>query len=462
MGPAAQSLASLRGRTLRGRFAHAPVRGAVEIWEDALVSLDGEGAISSVALSGTEAHGDTLGEAQRTGRLHTVPGEATVLPGFVDLHIHAPQYPQAGLALDAPLDVWLQRYTFPLEARYADLAFARAVYTRLVADLLANGTTTALMFATVHAEATEVLVDICLDGGLRAIVGKVAMDDPASCPPDCRDASPDDAIADTRRVIDYAARHPRNGEGLVAGAITPRFLPSCTDAALEGLGRLAAETGAIVQTHVSESDWQHGHAIARFQRSDAASLDAFGLLGPRSVLAHGVFLSDADFALLAARGAAVAHCPCSNAYFANAVFPLARALGKCVTVGLGSDISGGPNLSLLDAQRHAVMASRMLADGVDAGTPCDRRATANAPVTWKDAFHLATAGGGDALGLPIGRFATGQSFDAIVVRDPVAGAWADIPGHGAEDALARILHTASKADILQTYVAGQRRGGVVG
>ncbi|MEM7567103.1 MAG: amidohydrolase family protein [Pseudomonadota bacterium] len=453
-GPHAEG--TLRGHTLRGRFAHAPERGKVEILDDALLEIDDAGTIARVVASGAAAHAEVVEAAEREGRLHTFPSDITVLPGFIDLHIHAPQYPQAGLALDAPLEVWLQRYTFPLEARYADLAFARAVYTRLVRDLLSVGTTTALMFATVHTEATEILIDACLDAGLRAVVGKVAMDDPESCPADCRDASAEAAVAGTRRVIDYAARHPANAEGLVAGAITPRFLPSCTDEALQGLGALAAETGAVVQTHVSESDWQHGYAFTRFKRSDAESLDAFGLLTERSVLAHGVYLSDDDLALMRGCSASVAHCPHSNAYFANAVFPLARAMDKGVTVGLGSDISGGPNLSLLDAQRQAVMVSRMLADGVDPGASRQERATSQAAITWKEAFHCATAAGGDALKRPIGRFRAGQAFDAIAVRDPASGdGWPPLPEHGPEDVLARILYTAARDDIRQTFVAGR-------
>ncbi|UXN72520.1 amidohydrolase family protein [Devosia sp. A8/3-2] len=137
---------TLRGRAILGTFLHAPQQGALEVLADTLIEIDATGTITAV-LQPTDA-----GYAEATDRadvLH-LPQGRYVLPGFVDLHIHAPQYPQLGRALDEPLEVWLQKYTFPLEARYADLDFARPRYTALVEDLLANGTTTALYFATQH------------------------------------------------------------------------------------------------------------------------------------------------------------------------------------------------------------------------------------------------------------------------------------------------------------------------
>ena len=121
---------------------------------------------------------------------------------MIDLHVHAPQWPQLGLALDRPLEEWLQACTFPLEARYADPAFAQSVYESLVDALLANGTTTALYYATIHLPATQRLADICLQRGQRALIGRVAMDDTGQCPQYYRDASAAQGIADTRRFID--------------------------------------------------------------------------------------------------------------------------------------------------------------------------------------------------------------------------------------------------------------------
>ena len=250
---------------------------------------------------------------------------------------------------------------------------------------------------------------------MRALVGKVAMDDPASCPDYYRDASVGAAIEGTMALIEYVRGHTENRDGLVLPAITPRFIPSCTDPLLEGLGALAQSSGCHVQTHCSESDWEHGAVLARYGRSDAESLDGFGLMTRRTVLAHSNFVSDGDMDLIGARGAGIAHCPLSNAYFSNAVFPLRRAIEKGLHVGLGTDISGGPSASLLENCRMAIAASRMLEDGVDARLPPEGRGQADSRIDWKTAFHLATAGGAKALDLPIGRFEPGNYFDAIAV-----------------------------------------------
>ncbi len=193
------------------------------------------------------------------------------------------------------------------------------------------------------------------------------MDNPDECPDYYRDASTDAAIRGTQDLIDYIAGHPDNAKALVKPAITPRFIPSCTDAALDGLGALAKQCNCHVQTHCSESDWEHGYVLARHGVTDTESLDRFGLLGRRSVLAHANFLSASDMETIRVRESAVAHCPLSNAYFSNAVFPLKAALEKGLHVGLGTDISGGPSGSMFDSIRSAIMVSRMLETGVDPG-----------------------------------------------------------------------------------------------
>jgi len=157
------------------------------------------------------------------------------LPGMVDLHVHAPQWPQSGKALDVPLETWLQEYTFPLEARYGDAGFATSVYDSVVRTLLANGTTTAMYFGTIHAVGNQVLAERCLALGQRALVGKVAMDEPSQCPPYYKDDSAAEGIAETARFIDWLRQHPDNAQQRVLPVITPRFIPSCTDELLRGL-----------------------------------------------------------------------------------------------------------------------------------------------------------------------------------------------------------------------------------
>ena len=453
-------MTDLRGRWIAGDFFHAPSPGGHEFLADALVRVDGSGVIADVIRSGETRHAAARQAARQAGILVEVPAGQFLLPGFVDLHIHAPQYPQLGKALAVPLEDWLQRYTFPLEARYADAAFARRQYRLLVADLLAGGTTTALYFATLHEEATRILVDLCIEHGQRALVGKVAMDNPAECPADYRDASAATAIAGTRALLDYVAGH-RDNHGLVHAVATPRFIPSCTDALLEGLGEVVRSCGCHVQTHCSESDWEHGYVQARHGMTDTAALDRFGLVTRRTVLAHANFITADDMELIAARGAAVAHCPLSNAYFANAVFPLRAALEKGVRVGLGTDISGGPSASMIEAQRMAIAASRMLETGVDPALPASARGRPGSRIDFDTAFHLATAGGGAALDLPVGLFATGHHFDAIRIDPTAPGSTLRIDPDldTPSDRLEKTINTASRANIAAVFVGGRQVAG---
>ena len=189
--------------TALGTFAHTPQRGQLEIIEHGLVQVDATGTILEVIDSGAPRFQAVHEEAATKGQLMEVDPGSLVLPGMVDLHVHAPQWPQLGQALHVPLDRWLAEYTFPLEARYADPELARTVYPELVTTLLANGTTTAVYFSSIHQTASEVLAKTCLDAGQRAFVGRVVMDDPDKCPADYRDESTQAALDGTLEFIGF-------------------------------------------------------------------------------------------------------------------------------------------------------------------------------------------------------------------------------------------------------------------
>lgn len=447
---------NLKGIVLQTTFMHAPVLGSVEIVSDALISIGENGTILSVNRPEDDAYADIRKLALENNKLIETSGNQYLLPGFVDLHIHAPQWPQLGKALDVPLEVWLQEHTFPLEARYEDTAFAERMYHSLVTSLLAHGTTTAVYFATIHQEATRILADQCLENGQRAFVGKVAMDDASQCPDFYRDENPEAALEGTRAFIDYVLSMPGNGSSLVRPVVTPRFIPSCTDAALAGLGEIAAEYDCHIQTHCSESDWEHNYVLERTGKRDTEALDEFGLLGRHTVLAHSNFIDDGDMDLIRERGSGVAHCPLSNVYFSNAVFPLRRALEKSVRVGLGTDISGGPSASLFDGCRHTISSSRNLEEGVDPTLSSDDRGTNNSRVDFREAFHLATAGGADVLDIPVGQFTEGYQFDAILVDAdmPAAPILVEEGMDSLDDVLQKIINTATRANITNTWVSG--------
>lgn len=443
-------------RAFRGTFLHAPRRGVLECLQNALIVVAADGVITAVHRHDSPQLEPEAARLQQAGGLVRLPPHHYVLPGMVDLHVHAPQWPQLGKALDLPLEDWLQKFTFPLESRYADVEFAAQVYESLVANLLANGTTTALYFASIHLAATKVLADICLRRSQRALIGRVAMDNPDQCPQFYRDSSAAVAEQETREFIAYVRSLP-GSTGLIHPVITPRFIPSCTDELLQRLGNLARESGCHVQTHCSESDWQHQYVLDRCGRSDTAALDSFGLLSRRTVLAHGNLVSDADAALIRERGAGIAHCPLSNVYFSDAVFPLRRMLDAGVHVGLGTDIAGGASASLLENARHAVISSRMLESGVDPRLRREERRRADSRIDAVTAFWLATAGGGISLDLPVGLFLPGYQFDACVIDASVPQsnlrvAADDLP----ETVLQKIIYESARANITQVWVANRQ------
>jgi len=445
------------GFAVRGRIMHAPARGVLDLHEDAVLVVDGAGAIEALHPSGSPAARDATGRAAGAGRLLTLAPLEVLLPGLVDLHVHAPQWPQAGRALDLALRDWLVGETFPLERRCEDPAYAETIYRDLVCCLLANGTTTAAYFASLHEDASLVLARLCLELGQRALVGRVAMDDPGLCPPWLRDRSAAEGVAATRRFIEAVRALPGNEAARVRPLVTPRFIPSCSDALLRGLGELAASCGCAVQTHCSESDWADEAVRARTGRSDTAALDGFGLLRPGSILAHCNLVDDADLGLIRARGAAIAHCPISNAYFAGAVLPLRRILDAGVSVGLGSDLAGGYSPQLLDNAREAMIAARLAESGTDPRLPPrDRGAGVAARISAAEAFWLATAGGGEALGLPVGCFLPGFGFDAVLFDAGSRGSNLRVwPGESAEDLLERLVRQAGRSDIARVWVQGR-------
>ncbi len=383
----------------------------IDILEDCLFCITEEGMIARILSKEDSDYADVLKDHEHTENFHRIENGSYLLPGFIDLHIHAAQWGQAGTALDIPLNDWLNTYTFPIEARFSDLEYAEKVYDDIVQTLLANGTTTALYFATVHKEASILLAKICAERGQRGLVGKVVMDHPDETGADYRDESTESALADTEEFIVAVKELAKTTKQGVYPVVTPRFIPSCTDEALQGLGDLAKKHDTHIQSHCSESDWAHQHVIERLGKNDAQALHGFGLLQDKTVMAHSNFLSDDDVQLFADTGSAIAHCPISNAYFANSVLPAAKFTAMGVDIGLGSDIAGGFSPSLYDNARQAVMSARMLEDGVNPDLPADQRGVTNSRITLNQAFYYLTAGGGESLSLPIGRLEEGYAWD---------------------------------------------------
>ena len=444
-------------KVIKASFFHSPEYGGIEFLKQALVFVSSDGIISKVIRQDDENYLELLDRHSKDNHFFDFK-DKILLPGFIDLHIHAPQWPQAGLALDDELSYWLNNFTFPLESKYQDLDYAREVYSDLVKTLLANGTTSAMYFGTIHNEATLELAKICASYGQRGFVGKVVMDDKTMNPDFYRDNSTKEAIENTEKfIIDVQTLAKDVFQG-VYPVITPRFVPSCTDNALLELGKLAKKYNCYIQSHCSESDWEHNFVIDRFGKRDSEVLDQFGLLTDKSIMAHGNFIDSDDADIFKKKKSSICHCPISNSYFANAVFPVNQLKKQGLNICLGTDISGGFSPSLYDNIKHSVMASRMLNDGVDNKLSADNRGTNNARVSVFEAFYLATTGGGEALKLPLGIFKEGYicDFQVIDINSPNNKLPNFLDNEEDKHLLQKILYLSTSENIREVWVQGKQ------
>ena len=390
------------------------------------------------------------------------------MPGLIDTHIHGAQVVNCGRGYDLELLAWLKKYTFPVERRFADQDYASRCYARVVAQTLASGTTTACYFGSIHRDGTMCLTRAVEALGQRAYIGKVCMDC-NSAPDYVEDTG--DALADARAFAEdiISLKNPR-----ITPVITPRFAPSCTRRLLEGLGELAAELDLPVQSHLCESHGEIAWVRQLFPDAEnyAAVYDECGLLTPKTVMAHCVYLDDAEIALMRTRGANVSHCAASNFNLGSGICPVRRLLAGGLRVGLGTDASGGESLSILDAARQAIIASRALeltstcsssskdkisSSSSSSGSSSSSRAPP-APLSHTEALFLATLGGAQALALDsvTGSFEAGKWFDALVVDlaaedSPVVSAMDDT----LQDRVSRFLYTGDDRTIAKVFVGGK-------
>ena len=340
------------------------------------------------------ARGDHAALAERFAGVPVESIDGLIVPGFVDAHVHYPQTDRIaahGLQL---LD-WLERHIFPAEAAFADRGHADAVAAFFLDELLRNGTTSALVFPTVHVQSVDALFEAALARGMRIISGKVLMD---LGPAGLRDTALG-GIDESEALI---ARW--RGRGRLGHAVTPRFALTSSDEQLAGAGALLARhPDVLMHTHLAENHGECAAVAARFTnaRDYLDAYDRFGLVGPRSVFAHGIHLDDRALARMHQAGAGIAFCPTSNLFLGSGLFDLTRVADHGVRVGIGTDVGAGTSFSVLHTLGEAYKV-------------CQLRGLSLDPFR---ALHLATAGGAALLGLGdrIGALAEGQEADFIVL-----------------------------------------------
>ena len=328
-------------------------------------------------------------------------GSSLILPGLYDLHIHAPQYMFAGLFMDDELLQWLDRHTFPLEARFSDKDFASDAYTAFVEDLKNSCTVRASIFGTIHRESTIMLMSLLEESGLHGYVGKISMDRNS---PDILREDTDEAISEEIRFLEESSSF-RN----VKPIITPRFIPSCTDRLLSYLGAIAKERNLPVQTHLdenpSEVEWVRG--LCPESRSYADAYDSFGLMDGRSIMAHSVWVTEEEMDLLSYHDAWVAHSPSSNMNLSSGIAPVRRFMERGIKTGLATDTAGGSSLSMFRMIQDAIAVSKLR---------WRFDASGGKALKFSEAFYLASKGGGSFFGTT-GSFEKGYDADVVVIDD---------------------------------------------
>ncbi|MDR1858126.1 MAG: amidohydrolase family protein [Treponema sp.] len=372
-----------------------------------------------------------------------------VMPGLVDLHVHAPQFAFRGLGMDMELLDWLSSRAFPEEAKYRDLEYARKAYGLFVSHLQRGPNTRIVAFATVHVPATLALMGLLEESGLVSMVGKVNMD--RNSPDELREKSAAASLAATREWLGLCGE----GYARTRPILTPRFIPSCSDDLMRGLGTLRREFGLPVQSHLSENrrevEWVR--ELCPSSGGYGAAYHDFDLFGSETpsaaptVMAHCVWPGEGEIALMAERGVFAAHCPQSNANLSSGIAPMRRLLDAGVPAGLGSDVAGGTSSSIFRAMSDAIQVSKLRRPLL-----CINEKA----LTLEEAFYLGTAGGGAFFGKAgmgyCGSFEPGCDFDALVINDSALAAPFEL---SIRDRLERVVYLSDESHIEAKYIKGK-------
>ncbi len=362
-----------------------------------------------------------------------------IVPGLIDCHVHFPQLDIIASYGEQLLD-WLHRYAYPAEARFGDADYAREVADAFVDEMLKNGTTTALVFGTVHPQSADAIFEAAFARDMRLVAGKVLMD--SNCPANLRDDA-ESAYRDSKALIEKW-----HGKGRLGYAITPRFALTSTPEQLAQAGRLAAEYPDVwVHTHLAEN-MDEVEEIARLFPDRRSYLDVYehyGLLRERAVFAHCLHMDDEDRRVMASKGGAAAFCPTSNLFLGSGLFDLSAIRAANIRCGLGTDVGGGTSLSLLKTASEAYKVLHLQEHAL----PATR------------ALYLATLGAAEAMYLDdrIGNLLPGKEADFVVLdlEGSTLTARRTRAADSIEEALFALLTLGDDRNVAATFVRGISR-----
>ena len=383
----------------KAHILYTKERSRFEVLENGYVAVDADGCVTGVAAD--------LAPLDCQDAEVVDFGDCLLIPAMNDLHVHAPQYRNQGIAMDLELLPWLQNYTFPEEMKYADTAYAERMYRRFIRDLWRFGTMRACVFATVHTESTRLLMRLFQEAGMGALVGKVAMN--RNCPEALSESVEEMVRGYEQLIIDNGELIIDKEESLVRPIITPRFIPTCTPEMLRACGELAAKYQLPVQSHLSENKDEIAwvQALEPDSTCYGDAYDRYGLFGQTpTVMAHCVWTEGEELELMKKNGVMVAHCPTSNLNIASGLAPVRTFLDAGIPVGLGSDISGGHDLNIFRVMVYAIQVSKL----------CYQQNHDRKFLSLSEAFWIATKSAESFFGR-VGSFEPGYEFDALVIND---------------------------------------------
>jgi len=358
-----------------------------------------------------------------------------IIPGLVDCHLHLPQLDCRGKHGATLLD-WLNCYIFPAEKSFKDIRVVDDVGKRFFKKLILNGTTTAAIYITVHASATDHAFKLAKACGVRAIIGKVMMDQ----------NSPDGLKEDTTRSIKQSEELAAKWHGAAGGrlryAFTPRFAPTCSKDLLSEVGKMIQKTGTYLQSHIAETKEENEKVKELFpEYSDPFSVfERTGCVGPKTILGHAIYLSDDEYRRMAATGTKIAHCPTSNFFLKSGWMPISRVEKAGVTYGLGTDVGAGTSMSLFTEMRHADFT---------------QLETSMSPVK---ALYHATLGGAKTLSMEagIGNFEAGKYADFLELDIRQIDYHYRLSELTTDEVLSLLMYRGDGRVVQSTYVAGKK------
>lgn len=368
-------------------------------------------------------------------------GECLIIPGLTDLHVHAPQYTFRAMGMDMELLEWLETNTFPEEAKYQDLEYARRAYRIFTDNLKRSATTRACIFGTIHRDATLLLMDQLEQSGLVTYVGKVNMD--RNCPDYLREELAEESgIQTVEWIKDVLHKKYQNTMPI----LTPRFTPSCSDELMENLKKIQMYYQIPVQSHLSENPGEIAWVkeLCPWSEFYGDAYDRFGLFGAdcKTVMAHCVYSGKEEQQRMKENGVFIAHCPESNMNLSSGVAPVRTFLEEGLHVGIGSDVAGGSTENLFKAMALAIQASKLRWRMQDDSLK---------PLTLEEVFYIATKGGGEFFG-NVGSFEPGFELDAVVLDDTriVHSQNLDVRAR-----LERMIYLADEREVRAKYVRGR-------